>query len=164
MDKIIVLDKFPTHVAKTNNKTKENKMFKINNQAIYNGSLHKHARAIVMRNMHNWIINKLKESNVHKNKPTGPVQLILTIYTVKNHGSIQWRKGGVTWKYPSEEYIPTWDEDNLSAIWIKAIKDSLSEYSFWSDDNVYVCRGTNSMIEFVDDIEDRRIEIGFKKL
>ena len=41
----------PSHVAKTDNKAIPNKMFKINNQALYSQSLNYFARAIVMKNM-----------------------------------------------------------------------------------------------------------------
>ena len=164
---MIVLNQFPTHVAKTANKHKVNKMFKINNQAIYNGSLNRHQRAIVMRNMHNWLLEQFNTLKVAKNSlKSYPVQLVIRIHTVINHGNVSWsvKTGNVNWKYPSEEYIPGWDEDNLSAIWIKAIKDSLSEYKFWKDDSVHYCIGTDSKVVFVDNFDNRKIEIDFKKM
>lgn len=167
MDKMIILEQFPTHVAKTNNKHKVNKMFKINNQAIYNGSINRFSRAIVMNNMHTWLKDKFDEVNLTRYTPkTYPVQLILRIHTVINHGNVRWsiKENRSTCSIPKEDYKPTWDEDNLSSIWIKAIKDSLTEYGFWKDDDVSLCRGTDSLVEFVDSFEDRKIEIGFKVL
>lgn len=158
----IILNKFPTHIEITNNKTKPNKWMKINSQSIYNGMLARFARAIAVKNMHGWIKDQLKD--VVFPELEFPVQLQLDIYTVINHGDISRRKGEIKWKPPAENYKPNFDEDNLSYIWIKCIKDVLSQLEFWPDDNIQYCLGTNSMIHFVDDIEDRKIEISFKSI
>lgn len=161
MDKLI-LKEFPIHIEISNNTTKANRVAKINSQSIYNGSLARFSRAIAIKNMHNWIKKQLK--HIPKPELDYPVQIQIDIYTVINHGSISMRNGKTIWKYPSEDYVPSWDEDNLSYIWVKTIKDSLSELEFWPDDNVAYCIGTDSKVHFIDNLEDRRIEISFKKI
>jgi hypothetical protein len=159
----LVLDKFPTHIAKTDNKIASNKYVKITNQSIYSGLLNRFARAIAVKNIHSWINSQL--SNQILPKITEPIQLQLSIYTVINHGDIRRKKdGSISWNKPSEGYIPRWDEDNLRTIWEKCIKDVLTDNLIWTDDTVYICRGTNSMIYFVDDLEDRKIILNFKKI
>lgn len=106
--------------------------------------------------MHKYIIDQLKDIDVIK--ITEPVILELNIYTVINHGSIQRRGGKIICKDVSKDYVPNWDEDNFSTIWVKCIKDCITDLKFWDDDNVYWCRGTNSRVIFVDNFEDRRIE------
>ena len=158
----IILDKFPIHIAITNNVHKPNRYAKINSQSIYNSNINRFTRATMVKNMHNWIKSKLV--GIEPLKLEFPVQLQLDIFTVINHGNISRRNGKTIWKIPSENYVPDYDADNVSYIWEKTIKDTLSELEFWPDDNVAYCRGTNTMLYFVDDIEDRRIEISFKKV
>lgn len=160
---MLILKEFPTHIAKTNNKVKENKFWKINSQGIYNGSITRFTRAIVINNMHEYIINELKNQKLPKvNKP---VQLQLDIYIPINYSDVRRKKSGeISWKKPKDNYEPTNDEDNISWIWTKSIKDCLSKLKVWEDDTMYWCRGTDSMIYFVDDIKDRKIEIYLKPL
>lgn len=156
----IRLKQFPTHIEKTDNKKAPNKFWKINNQSIYNGSVNTFARAIVIKNMHKYIISKI---NVFP-KFTGPVTVDIIIKTVKNHGSIQRRNGKIIWKQPKNDYKPTWDEDNLSAIWTKTIRDSLTKLDIIPDDNVEFIKGGYRGVEFVKDINDREIIIKIKNV
>lgn len=156
----IKLKQFPTHIEKTNNKIAPNKFWKVNNQSIYNGSVNTFARAIVVKNLHNYIMSHL--TNLPKFKDRVEVDII--IKTVINHGSIQRRKGKITWKKPKNDYEPTWDEDNLTAIWTKTIRDSLSKAGIIKDDNVAFVKGGYRGIEFVEDIDDREIIIKIKKV
>lgn len=158
----IILSKFPIHIEKTKNKIAQNKYIKINNQNIYNGYLSRFTRAIVVKNIHNWIISKISKELLPKIE--NPVILTIDIYTVINHGDISMRNGHILWKPRLNEYIPDWDEDNLRMIWEKCIKDSISILKIWPDDNVYYCRGIKSMVYFIDNLEDRKIEIGFEIL
>jgi len=159
----LVLNKFPIHIAKTDNKVAPNKYIKINNQNIYSGVLNRFARAIAVKNIHKWVNTQLSTQKLPK--ITSPVQLQLSIYTVINHGDIRLnKKGDISWKKPSKDYIPRWDEDNLRSLWEKCIKDVLTDTLVWTDDTVDICRGTNSMIYFVNDIEDRKIVLNFKEI
>jgi hypothetical protein len=159
---MLILKNFPTHIAKTSNIKAPNKYIKVNNQSIYNGALNRFARAIAIKNLHNWIINEFKKQELPT--ITKPVQLQIDIYTIINHGDISRRSGKIIWKEPIENYEPRWDEDNLRMIWEKCIKDSISILGIWPDDNAYWCRGTNSMVHFVDTLEEMRIEINFKEI
>jgi len=159
----LILNKFPIHVAVTDNKIVKNKYIKINNQNIYSGVLNRFARAVAVKNIHNWIYSQLIKQSLPK--ITSPVQLQLSIYTVINHGDLRLKKdGSISWSKSSDGYIPRWDEDNLRSLWEKCIKDVITDALIWTDDTVDICRGTNSMIYFVDDIEDRKIVINFKEI
>ena len=162
MESKIILDKFPTHIAITNNVKAQNKFMKINNQSIYNGKLHTFSRATAISNMHNYINDAISKTSI--TKIDYPVQLVVRIYTVINHDCIKRYKDEIHWNAPKADYVPRWDEDNLRSIWEKCIKDCITRAGIWEDDIVTNCRGVDSLVEFVDDIEDRRIEISFKKL
>lgn len=157
---ILILNQFPTHIAKTNNKVKENKYWKINSQGIYNGAIKQFTRAIVINNIHDYIIQELSKQELPT--ITEPVQLKLNIYIPINYSDIRRKKAGtISWSKPDEDYKPSNDEDNISWIWNKCIKDCLTKLGVWKDDNLSYCRGTSSLVHFVEDIEDRKIEISF---
>lgn len=156
----IILDKFPTHIAKTNNKYAPNKYIKITNQSVYNGAMHPHVRATVVKNMHDYVISCIP-ANFKVKTPCKPVY---EFYTVRNHGSIQRRKGKLCWKPPKKDYEPTWDDDNLAFLWMKTIRDALTKAGVWKDDNVDYVRGSDYDLFFVDDIEKRKIIINFIEL
>lgn len=155
------LKEFPTHVAKTNNKVAPNKMLKINNQAIYNGYVNRFARNIVIGNMHSWLIGELR-----KQKPytlpmmkSFPIDVTITIYTVRNHGSISMRSGTVRWKPVTKAYVPNWDIDNLATIWVKTINDVLTKEEIIPDDNIDYIRSCKYKYVEVSDIKNRKIII-----
>ena len=158
----LILDRFPTHIEKTNNKVAPNKFWKINSQAIYNGAIQRFTRAIVVNNMHKYIINQLESQELPSFDY--PVQLNLGIYIPINYANVARRNGIVSWKKPAEGYEPSTDEDNVRWIWEKCIKDCLSKLKVWPDDTMYWCRGTSSIVHFIDELDDRRIEISFKEL
>lgn len=143
-----------THVAKTNNKKAPNKYFKINFNELYSGNLHHHSRSIVMENLHNYIINYLPNTNLVNIK-----HLVLRFRVVKNIGDIRLIKGRYSWKKPKEDYEPSWDTDNYSFIWIKAIKDSLVLNGNLPDDTFSFINKTSFVFEIVDDIADMHISI-----
>lgn len=158
----LTLPRFPTHIERTQNKIKRNTFFKINNQAIYNGSLTKFSRGIVIDNMHKWILGEFEKQNIMM--CDFPVKLFIRIYTVKNHNMIRRVGNVVRWKPPAPTYEVNWDEDNLRHIWEKCIKDCMTKAGAWPDDTAYYCRGVDSEIIFVDDIEDRSIELWVERL
>lgn len=157
---MITLKYFPTHIERTQNKIKSNKFIKINNQSIYNGAITRFSRAIVINNIHKWILSELQDQDLPK--INDPVKLVLRFYTVRNHNTIKRIKEKIQWKPPEDNYIINWDEDNLRGIWEKTIKDCLTKLGVWPDDTAYYCRGIDSEIIFVDHIEERKIEIDFK--
>lgn len=157
---MLILNKFPTHIAKTNRKKGPQDYFKINGQAIYNSAVSKFTRGIVIENMHNWIIKELKQQELPS--VTSPVQLKLDLYIPINYATVRRKKDGtVSWKPAKKGYRPNNDEDNLRSIWEKCIKDCITKLGIWEDDDMYICRGINSLVHFIDDLEDRKIEIDF---
>tara|TARA_R110000796_G_scaffold114269_2_gene225961 strand:+ start:107 stop:595 length:489 start_codon:yes stop_codon:yes gene_type:complete len=156
----ITLKEFPTHVAYTDNKYAVNKMKKLNNQSIYNGALNRFSRAIVMKNLHNYVT-----SNIPKGlKITSfPVKIHYLFRTVRNHGSISMRKGKICWKPAKEGYEANWDLQNLAMIWMKGADDAFSKAGVLPDDNVDYIKGESFDIEFVDTLEERELIITFEK-
>ena len=82
----LILDKFPTHIAKTNNVKAPNKYWKINSQGIYNGTVQRFTRAIIIENIHKYILNEFSKQNLPKLDK--PVQLQLSIYIPINYLSM----------------------------------------------------------------------------
>jgi Holliday junction resolvase RusA-like endonuclease len=162
MSNTLVLKQFPTHIAKTDNKVKVNKFWKINSQGIYNGSIQRFTRAIVVNNMHKYIIDQLESQELPK--IVDPVQLVLRIYIPINYSNVRRTSKGISWKPPEPGYVPTNDEDNISWIWNKCIKDCLTKLEVWEDDTIEYCVGTDSAVIFIDDLEDRKIEISLKNI
>jgi Holliday junction resolvase RusA-like endonuclease len=166
----ITLEKFPTHLPKTRNKHAPNKMQKLNGQAIYNDTVSRFTRAILMDNIHNYLIPRLRayKQEVQREFDNGtlefPIVVVLNIYTPINHGNIQLRKGKLTWKPAAPDFEPTWDIDNLSSIWMKGVKDSIVKSGLIPDDNVKYVRGGGYLFYEVEDIEDRRLVIKLKTL
>ncbi len=158
----LILKQFPTHVAKTNNTTKANKLWKINSQGIYNGLINRFTRAIVVTNIHTYIFEQL--SNQDLQLITQPVILQLDIYIPINYDTVRMTKKGISWKLPKKDYQARNDEDNISWIWNKCIKDCLTILDVWEDDNIMHCRGTHSQVHFIDKLDDRKIEISFKQI
>lgn len=156
----VVLKEFPIHIEKTNNKVASNKFVKINNQSIYNGAINRFTRAVVVNNLHSYVVSCLPDIKILD----FPLKVSIKIKTVINHGSISRRSGKTIWKEPKEDYSPNWDIDNLSVIWIKVIKDSLTLKGIIPDDNVKYIRAGGYSVEFVDDIKDREIIIKIERI
>lgn len=150
----------PTHIAKTDNKKVPNKYMKINNQAIYNGTLNYFNRAIVVNNLQNLVIDAIPKGFT-VNTPFIPVFIIKTVY---NHGSISRRKGKIYWKPPKSDYEPNWDIGNLAKLWIKIGEDAFTKARIIPDDNVKYIRGGFYKVEFVKDIKDLELIIKFMEV
>lgn len=158
---VIEIPLFPTHIARSDNKFAPNKMQKINNQAIYNGSLNRFARAIVMNNLHDYLA-----VHMHTYLPAFlrsgvqfPVCVELEVHTVINHGDISMRKGKTCWKPAKPGYEPGWDIENLASIWIKALNDVFTRSKFIPDDNVKYIDCVGYKFEQVKTLEDRKLVI-----
>ena len=91
----IILKEFPIHIAKSDNKHAPNKMVKLNNQNIYSGALNRFGRAIVIKNLHEYIISQIPKGFKIDNYP---VKIHYLFRTVRNHGSISMRKHKTCWK------------------------------------------------------------------
>jgi hypothetical protein len=155
---IIISMRLPTHIAKTNNKSAPNKFIKINSQSIYNGSLNTFSRAIVVENMHYFVEWNIPSAIIGL-KLTKVKEIIYEFRTVINHGDIRRVKGKISWKKPGPGYIPSWDLNNLSDIWVKTGNDALVLSGVLSDDNAGVIRDTRYRFVEVEDIDDLELVI-----
>lgn len=152
----IKLKQFPLHLPYTKNKKAPNKYVKLNNQTIYNGKINRFARAILMGNLHSYVLGKLPKK--HKVKDY-PVKIHYIIKTVINHGDISRRKEKLIWKYPSDEYVPRWDIENLASIWIKGGNDALVLAKIIPDDSVQFVNQISYEFIPVKELDNRSIII-----
>lgn len=160
---MIVFNCFPTHIACSNRKYGRPDFWKINSQGIYNSSISRFKRAIVIDNIHKYLISELEQQEFPK--LSGAVILKLDIFIPINYSDVRLLKQTtISWKKASPGYVPRNDEDNVTYIWTKCIKDCLTKLGVWPDDSLAYCRGVNSMIHFIDELEDRKIEVDFIKL
>ena len=155
MKQTIVIPEFLTHVEKTDNKVAPNKFVKINNQTIYNGAITRFTRNTVIGNMHKYIEDAVDKHILRQH--LSPVKIKFIIKTVLNHGSISRRNGKINWKKVGKNYVPNWDIENLSSIWIKCINDVLVKKRILVDDNVKFIKKISYEFEEVDDISEREI-------
>lgn len=147
-----------THIAYTQNKTKADKKMKINGQTIYNGSLNKFKRAIVVENMHYYFNYNIPYEYLNLNlEKVESVNYIF--HTVINHGSITMRNGIIYWKPAKSDYVPNWDIKNLRDIWEKTGDDSLVLSKVISDDNVGVLSKGSYEFREVKHIDDLELEV-----
>ena len=148
-----------THIPKTDNVRAKNKYWKINNQAIYNGSVNTFTRAIIVNNMHRYIINALPEEVMNLKLET--INHIHYIFrTVRNHGSITRRGDKISWKPVTEkENLKKWDLNNISDFWIKTGNDALVLAGVLVDDNTDVIYRTKYELVIVDHIDELELEI-----
>lgn len=147
-----------THVSSTSNKTAKNKYWKINNQAIYNGTVNKFQRAVIVENMHHFMINSFN-SSIFDLKIEKVFSIHYIFNTVKNHGAITRRLGKISWKPVTENYKSNWDLNNISDIWIKTGNDALVLAGVLVDDNTDVIDKTMYQMVVVDHIDDLELEI-----
>lgn len=158
MNQITISMPLLTHVARTDNVRAPNKYWKINNQALYSSTLDKFSRAIVVENMHKYIINCLDDSLL--NLKIEKIQWIHYIFhTVRNHGSVSRRSGKICWKPAEPDYKSNWDLNNISDIWIKTGNDALVLAGLLVDDNTDVISKTKYEMVTVDHIDDLELEI-----
>lgn len=150
------LDKFPTHLPYTKNKKAPDKFVKINNQSIYNGKLNRFSRNNVIGELHRYICKRIPKDIKIKQYP---ISVTFDIHTVINHGSVRKLGENIIWKYPSEEYVATWDIENLATIWIKAGMDSLVKSKVIPDDNVNFINSITYRYYPIEDFEHRYINI-----
>ena len=147
-----------SHIPCTNNKRAANKYWKINNQSIYNGSVDKFKRAVIVENMHRHVMNSLPEDVL--NLKIERIKNITYVFsTVRNHGSITRRLGKTCWKPVKEDYKSNWDLNNISDIWIKTGNDALTLAGVITDDNTDVIFDTTYKMRVVDHIDELELEI-----
>lgn len=161
----IEIPQFPTHLAKTNNKQAPNKYVKVNGQLIYSGNLNKFARGIVMDNMHEFLMQHIPElrqplQGVHK--------VTLEVHSPINYDTVSRRKlkdgkFHILWKHPKADYIPRWDLDNFSWIWMKAFLDAAQKNDVLLDDSVEFVRELSVKYVTVPTLEDRKLVFTIEK-
>lgn len=157
----VEIPEFITHVAKTDNKVKANKYVKVNNQNIYNSNLNRFARNIVVRNLHNYLIEHIKLSNLPK-LINPPYQVSLTIFAPINYGAVSRRsKHGtpyICWYPAGPDYQPNWDIGNIGELWLKTFEDSLQLAGVLENDNVkhIISHGPITFSEVLD-LKDRKL-------
>lgn len=147
-----------THIPKTNNKTKANKMFKVNNQAIYNGSLNKFARAIVVQFAHDLVMNCIPDEYFGL-KLSKVESIHYEIRTVINHGTIRMLKGEKKWTKAKPGYKPNFDIENIASFWTKVGNDALVQAGVLEDDNVSVIKKISYEFTEVKHIDDLELEV-----
>jgi len=150
---------FITHFAYTANKIKVNKFKKANAQLLYNGSINRFSRNIFMQNMHSFLseyISKLEDIKDF------PISVYLTFYVPKNYSNIKLINGTIRYS-ANEDVEPTFDLDNLSYIWRKAIHDTLKSCGKIPDDNVIYIRKLIDEIKFIPIDTNLKIELKIEK-
>ena len=163
----IKIEKFITHIPKTNNKIAPNKYIKINNQLIYNSNLNRFQRNIVVNNLHDYLINYINKELPKLTNP--PYQISLDIYAPINYGTVSRRKRKdipyISWKYPEKNYKPNWDIDNLGDIWLKVFKDALQLSEVLENDNVtFVKINGPTIFHKIENFDNRKFIFKIKEL
>lgn len=147
-----------THCPCTDNVKAKNKYWKINNQAIYNGSVNTFKRAIIVENMHKYVIHSLDDAILNLKIPK-IIDIKYVFNTVINHGDISRRSEKLCWKPAKEDYQVTWDLNNISDFWVKTGNDALVLAGVLIDDNAGVIRKTSYEFNIVEHIDDLELEI-----
>lgn len=147
-----------THIACSQNKIAKDRYWKINNQAIYNGSVDRFKRAVIVDNMHKYIISHIPES-VFNRQLKKVISISYHFYTVINHGDISRRTEQIRWKPAKIDYQVRWDLKNMADFWEKVGDDTLTLAGVIQDDNASVIQDSRRKITFVNDISELRLDI-----
>lgn len=165
---------FPTHVRCTDNKFKANRYWKVNGQAIYNGSVARFRRAIIMSAMHEACVpavmllrNVVKSAGINVNEHRWTVSCIMRTHA--GYASVtrtfSKKKG---WAIKGGEQVmlekATFDVDN-TWIWRKAFVDTMvKEPNIRVFDTDSVRRIASSGDEWlqVDSLEQRSLTFAFR--
>jgi len=148
-----------THVRKTNNKIKADKYMKINNQAIYDGSLNHFSRAIVVNHLHEHFSDNIDPEFKGLNISSNNISLLYEFHTVLNHGDVRRLKTGISWNPPKKDYSPSWDLDNLADLWTKIGNDTLVLDNVIKQDTVAFIKEKTCRFVEIKELFDARIEI-----
>jgi len=149
----ITIPEFITHVNKS-----KTKYVKINGQNIYNGNLNPFTRAKMVKQMHDYVKSFINEELQGRDlSRLYPLSICLEVHTPINHGNIRLLKSGISWKPPKEDFVATWDADNLW-IWGKIFNDTLTELGYIDDDSVsFVTDSGRVKFRAVDEYKDRKL-------
>ena len=149
----IVIPEFMTHVNKS-----KTKYLKINGQNLYNGSLHYISRAKMVKQMHDYVKPFIdKELKGRDLSRLYPLSISLELHVPLNYGNVRMLKTGISWKPVRDDYIATWDADNLW-IWGKIFNDSLTEGGYIEDDSVsFVTNSGGVKFREIDNLKDRKL-------
>jgi hypothetical protein len=165
---------FPTHVRCTDNQIKANKYWKVNGQAIYNGSVARFKRAIIMGAMHEACVpaillmkNVIKAAGIKPNEHRWAVSC--TLRTHAGYASVtrtfSKKKG---WAVKGGEQVAlekaTFDVDN-TWIWRKAFVDTMVKEPnlriFDTDSVSRIASSGDNWIQ-VPSLEERSITFAFR--
>lgn len=146
-----------THFAISDNKVKENRYKKANGQLLYSGAINRFTRNIFMNNMHKYIYDFIDNLTIEE----FPIVTEFIFYLPKNYQNIRMIGGEV--RFPSNFNVePTFDVDNISGIWKKAIHDALQHKECILNDSAKYIRRNEEEIVFIDNYHDMRIEFNIK--
>lgn len=167
---------FPTHVRCTDNQVKANKYWKVSGQAIYNGSVARFKRAIIMVAMHEACVpaimlmrNVIKSAGIKVNEHRWTVSC--TMRTHAGYASVtrtfSKKKG---WRIKGGEQVTleraTFDVDNMW-IWRKAFMDTCVKEPnlriFDTDSVRRIAASGDNWIE-VPSFEERSLTFAFRPL
>jgi hypothetical protein len=147
-----------THFACSDNKIKANRYMKANGQILYNQQLGRFARNFFMINMHKYITDYVKDYKVE----VYPIEMELIFHLIPNYQGVRRVKGEI--RFPKNPQLdPTYDLDNVSSLWKKAIQDTLTINKVITDDTANIIRKTTEEIIFIENPEEMFIEINIKE-
>lgn len=151
---------FITHVTISKNKWK-----KIGYNAIYMCP-HFHVREKFTSSIHSYINKYLPKDLIIE----GPVTTEVIIYAPRNYGNVKSLINKLTgqrqlsWKCPTENYVPNWDIFNLAAVWIKSLDDAIVRAGILPDDNINYVNGFSGRFIEIENFKDRKIIYIIKKI
>ena len=149
----VVIPEFPSHLPVTNNKKAPNKYIKINGQSIYNGSVDKFKRAVLMNNMHSFMMPYVTFLDI----PSFPIRVDLELHVPINWNTVRRTKGEITWKPPKSNYVINWDVDNFW-IYTKSFLDSMVLSGVIPDDNASIINDSGRIQFFpVETFDERKL-------
>jgi hypothetical protein len=146
-----------THFAISDNKFKENRYKKANGQLLYNGAINRFTRNIFMKNMHKYIYDFIDELVIE----TFPIVTEFIFYLPKSYQNIKRLRGELRFP-PNLDVEPTFDVDNISSIWKKAIHDALQHMKCIPGDDTRFIRRNEEEIVFIDNYEEMKIILNIK--
>jgi len=153
-DIIVTLPQFITHAQLS-----KNKFMKISGQRMFVG-INYRVRDVIVKKMHHFIEKHIPED---LELGDGPFRIKMKFYAPANYGTVKRIRGKISWKPPKEDYVCTWDADNMW-IWGKCFNDVLVNNNYLHDDNVHIIRAAGE-VEFipVDTLDERKIEFIISK-
>jgi len=150
----VEIPQFITHVP-----TSKTKFMKINGQRLYSG-LNPHIRAKIVTELHNYVrpfINAEMKKKGSDITSLSPLHIRLEFHAPINYGDVRRIKGTIRWKEPADDYVASWDVDNMW-IWGKTFNDTLTEEGHIKDDSASFVRASGEVKWVpVDTFDERKL-------